>query len=799
MVRGAVRPAAPGPTDGELLRRFASGRDGEAFAALVRRHGGMVYSACRRVLGPSADADDAFQATFLVLARRAGGLRWRASAAGWLYAVAMRLARKAKIATARRQERERQAVPPPAADPLAALTLRDTQAVLDEELGRLPARLRDPLVLCCLEGRTRDEAARQLGWPLGTLKRRLEQARGLLRARLARRGLTVPAALAAALVGEAATSAAVPAALAESAASAALASAAAGPAVTRLAFGAGAPARVKLAAAVVLAGLALAGAAVVLAPGETEPPPAATATTTAARDAAGGGAAVVRLPVDQAQRWCCRAEPLGDKGYADLGARYTGPAAVVANLPPDFADLIRSLPGSFEDQGERRVPRVRAGLGMTLLTVGPYRNNGESFRPPRLVRSGASLRLDIEYEDFAAGGLKPPVETSYLPVVLVPLRLSPGPYRLTTTWRAVLPKQHDGPAKMPPRVSTLDFEVFAADLSESPAVAADGVEFRAVADRVWPVPRPGEAVTVDLGLRVVNHTGRKIELFDTTLVSLARAGRPQALREPVVRTDDGPWPTTVPPGREDFFSRQATLRWEPDGSGLRLSGKGSPGPWEVGGLRPGRYPLRLTYASFRDVWKKELKGWEGRAEPAAVTVEVRAGPPGGELPPADRDVAWAGLAAKDRARGRWAVWTLAACPSQALPLVQANVRPATERLDRATLARLVADLDSDRFETRERATAELTRQRDLAGPALRRALADGLPPEARRRVEAVLKKLEEDGPTPDRQRALRAVEVLEEIGSPEARTLLRELARGAAEDPLTRRARECLDGLGAPP
>src|SRR5262249_32587759 len=135
------------------------------------------------------------------LARKAGSTVWGSSVAGWLCGVARHLALKARAAAARRAAHEGRARPRPPADPLADVRLREAQAVLDEELARPPEKYRAPLVLCCLEGAARDEAAQQLGWPLATLKSRLEQGRDLLRRRLARRGLALSAALAGLTLG----------------------------------------------------------------------------------------------------------------------------------------------------------------------------------------------------------------------------------------------------------------------------------------------------------------------------------------------------------------------------------------------------------------------------------------------------------------------------------------------------------------------------------------------------------------------------------------------------------------------
>jgi RNA polymerase sigma factor (sigma-70 family) len=213
--------ATDASADRELVDRFASQRDERAFEALLQRHGPMVLGVCRRVLANGADADDAFQATFLTLAGKANSIGKRESVGGWLYQVAYRTALQTKVRAVVRQRRERKTGGRTSPDPLEELTGRELLLVLDEELHNLPERWRAPLVACYLEGKTRDEAAGQLGWTLGTLKRRLEQGRTRLRQRLSQRGLELPAALM--TIGVA--TAAVPAALASSTAAGALAAA----------------------------------------------------------------------------------------------------------------------------------------------------------------------------------------------------------------------------------------------------------------------------------------------------------------------------------------------------------------------------------------------------------------------------------------------------------------------------------------------------------------------------------------------------------------------------------------------
>ena len=186
-------------TDGQLLERFATGGEAAelAFAALVERHGAVVLQTCRSILRDEHEAEDAFQATFLVLVRKSGSLWVRDSLGPWLHQVAYRAARCARSAAARRTAHERRA-----AEMIAERDDRgraddgegeDFGAAMHEEIERLPERYRVPVVLCDLEGRTHEQAARHLGCPVGTVKSRLARGRVRLRDRLTRRGLIVPA------------------------------------------------------------------------------------------------------------------------------------------------------------------------------------------------------------------------------------------------------------------------------------------------------------------------------------------------------------------------------------------------------------------------------------------------------------------------------------------------------------------------------------------------------------------------------------------------------------------------------
>lgn len=180
-------PPVADPPDSALLGRFAADRSEEAFALLVARHGPMVFAVCRRVLGNTPDADDAFQAAFLVLVRRAADVRHTDRLAGWLYGVAYRTALDARNRRAVRRKREATGELPDVPEPATAADA-ELSAIVERELAGLPDHYRLAVVLCDLSGRSRAEAAVLLGIPEGTLSSRLAEGRKRLADRLARRG-----------------------------------------------------------------------------------------------------------------------------------------------------------------------------------------------------------------------------------------------------------------------------------------------------------------------------------------------------------------------------------------------------------------------------------------------------------------------------------------------------------------------------------------------------------------------------------------------------------------------------------
>jgi RNA polymerase sigma factor (sigma-70 family) len=202
--------AIGGLSDAQLLDRFVSRREELVFEAIIQRHGPMAWGVCRRVLRDHHDAEDAFQATFLVLARKAASVMPREKLGNWLYGVAYQTAMKARAKTSRRRGRERQVPDMPEPEGGRENHRDDLLPLLDQELSRLPEKYRIPIVLCDLGGKTYKQAAEQLGWPVGTVSGRLSRARSMLAERLTRRGVTLAGGSLAVLLSHGSASASVP-------------------------------------------------------------------------------------------------------------------------------------------------------------------------------------------------------------------------------------------------------------------------------------------------------------------------------------------------------------------------------------------------------------------------------------------------------------------------------------------------------------------------------------------------------------------------------------------------------------
>jgi RNA polymerase sigma factor (sigma-70 family) len=723
--------------DGELLAAFADRADEAAFEAIVRRHGALVLGVCSRVLGDDHDAEDAFQAAFLVLARSAGAIRARQSLASWLHGVALRVARKAKARAARRRECERRAEPVRPDDPFGAVEWRDLRPILDEELDRLGDKYRGPLVLCYLEGHSHEEAARRLGWPNGTVCGRLARGRDLLRRRLEQRGIAC-AVLPALPVG--ASQAAVPPALVSSAVQAARLvatgqplAAVLPPETAVLADGVGGQSfrwGLKLAAAASLA-LGVAGLAIfhrpVPEPGGT-PPPARPEPGVVRLDCGHGVLAVAASPDGRLVAtggsgpvvWLWRAED--GAAAATLGGHEGGVAALV--FAPDGATV-----AAAGHDHTIRLWDVAAGK-------------------PRFTLEG--------HDDVVAAVAFSPDGT---------LLVSAGWDSKVCLWDALTGEKRRELDGHRGRVWAVAFS------PDGKSVATAGGDKTV---RLWDVTtgrhlhqvgRHGGGVYALAfapdGRALVTSEDNTVRLWE--VASGREAGR---VAEP---GGDVRWFALSADGRTIAWggADQHVRLWEPASGSerLRLEGAGAVGCLAF--AADGRTLVAGGADGTAVVW--DLKRFLNASQPAPQEVEPL----------------WRDLGRDDSRRAFRAVWALAADPGQSAPFLAERLG-AHPDFDK-TLARLIGGLDDDRFAVRERAEWELADAGAAAGPALRRALEGQPSPEARNRMERLLKQLDAPADTPPLQQ-LRALEALERAGTAEAKQALEALAKRTPETPLSREA-----------
>jgi RNA polymerase sigma factor (sigma-70 family) len=367
LTRGLASEALNDLSDEQLLEQFIGQGKDAAFETIVRRHGPMVYRVCWRMLRHTEDAEDAFQATFLLLAKKASSIRKRASLASWLHGVAARSASKTQAQSALRSRHEKK-VPTIPSVPTDEAGWKEVRSLLDDELQALPDKHRLPLILCYLEGRTQDEAADQLGWSTTTLRRRLDEARMALGRRLDRRGVILSAALCGLLFTDCASWAAVPPRLIVSTIDAAV-QVAAGHAVTGVVSAKVAAiteglmktmvvSKLKIAAAVMLIALAGLGTSVIMAQADAMPPAkqepvaqVAEAPAPANKQAAKeeGGAH------QQLQKWTWNVVAVDDVGKSISLQRASQPAGfdMNATVAPDAKIKI--------DGRDRRLADLRSG------------------------------------------------------------------------------------------------------------------------------------------------------------------------------------------------------------------------------------------------------------------------------------------------------------------------------------------------------------------------------------------------------------------------------------------------------
>jgi RNA polymerase sigma factor (sigma-70 family) len=812
-LRGLAASAAAGElTDRQLLERFAAGHEEEAFALLVRRHGPMVLGVCRRLLRQEQDAEDAFQATFLVLARKAAAVSWEGSVGGWLYQVAGRVARKARAAAARRRDQERQVAPMSALSPEDAPARRELQTLLDEEVRRLPEKYRAPVVLCYLEGKSHVEAARQLAWPVGTVKGRLARARQQLRTRLARRGLALAAVAVAPLLGSELAPAAVPAGLAAAAVRAAppfAAGASARPAA-RAADLAEAVARTlpagkrRLLGLVVVLALLGAGSGLLTAEGRDGRPAAAEPAAAPPEAPApprprsrlevlrqrlaerAGGNARSEAAVAAGLDWLARHQ--ADDGHWSLEKFHghgpcdcTGAGILQNDTAGTAFGLLPFLgAGISHRDGGRADDRKAVERGLAFLVKKQTKEGclGEIMYDQAL----ATLALSEAYGLTADPALKEPAQRAVDYIVAAQCPSGAWGYRpgsrgdtSITGWQVqALRRAELAGLRVPEKTLAgatrwLDFceasdggyGYIGKDALPTPSMTASALLCRQYLG--WGQRTPTLPQAIAYLERQPPGAVENIYYYHYATRVVYNLGGPRwdrwnaALRDRLIAAQDG---------GDDPQHLHQKGSWSPAGDAHGRAGR----------LMVTSLALRLLEVYYE------------------ADLQLAARPPrplgAGTLPGL-----WDNLAGEEVPRARQAVWALVGAPDQAVPFLKERVPPAKVAVDRQRLERAARELDDDGFAVRQQATADLEKAGELAEPVLRRVLEGKPSPEARRRAEDLLQALAQRAYSPGWRRLQRALEVLELTGTPEARQVLEALAGGTPEARLTRAAKASLRRL----
>jgi RNA polymerase sigma factor (sigma-70 family) len=773
-------------SDRELLYRFTAQRDETAFAEIVRRHGPMLLRICQRVLRNAHDAEDVAQAAFLLLAQKAASLHWRDSLAGWLFQTAYRLALKARVSAHRRAHHEAQARIVPSDDPVNDLTVRELHAVLDEELNRLPEEYRAPIVLCCLEGRSRDEAAGCLGWPLARVKDRLERGRERLRSRLAQRGVLLGTALTSAWLTEAGALAGLsPHAVARDALALALGQAnlarlvppylatlIKGETTTMLAH------RVTM----LLAGIALVlGTAAAVSRPSTETPP--TRVQTASATAVHAEAAPEReVAVVQPRR----VPLLGHKGavpalaFAPDGKTIVTSGADKTICIWDVATGARKhrLTYAWGPDGLKT-----DNLEQTAVVVGvAYAPDGKTFATHSTGRYGWLIFWDAIKAQQTWSSCRNQDR----------LRGEGGAVAYSPDGKMVVAGFGRGATtvyenrQLGRELSQIGGQTGRASVAISPdskllAIAGGG------SIQLAELPS-GRALRDPLGVRSVAAVSAMAFFRGSARVVAADGGK--GLR--VLDTSTGKEERAFNSGNE-----VTALATSADGRQLATAGVGGTVVlWDAFGKEERRFSADgpVTALALSPDGK-----WLATAGPDGAVLwdlmrDEKPLPRGFKLSAKEVDKQWADLAGADGRKVYAAVRLLRADPGRSVPFLQERLAPRDTGPDPRRVKRLIAELDSDEFKKREAAVKEL----EELGMAVESALHDALMArpslEVVHRLERLLKRLEEQSRTltAEQQRDVRAVRVLEQVGTVKAKKVLEGLSKRGAGWWVEREARQAV-------
>jgi RNA polymerase sigma factor (sigma-70 family) len=775
-------------TDGQLLERYLAGRDAAAFEALVCRHGPMVLGVCRRILRNEADAEDAFQAAFLVLVRKASSIRPRGMVSNWLYGVAHKTAMKAQAMIRKRRVKEQEAAKNAQLDTNKQPPVPNFDRLLDGELSRLPDKYRVPIILCGLEGKTIKEAARQLGWPQGTVGTRLTRGRSLLARRLSSYGLPLSAGLLTALLSQNTATASLSTALVLSTARAASIYAAGQAVGTGLVSTKVAALTEGVLKTMFLTKLKIAMVVVLTA------------------GVVGAGLGLRAQPGGSQQ--------VDPKGIGSEGKKPDEPPAKDKKAEddpktkpkrPERADIIQPAMMPLT-HGKGAVTVVAFSPdGKMVATAGADKtirlwelSTGKAIKKLTVTGEPTALTFTADGKRIVSGSGDGSVKawnaengelvwnTNALRGEKIAIAASPDGARVATGGNNVIFVIDTATGKIFLGMKTIQNVRGLAFSPDGKLLASAGKEGNI---HLWDPP-----------------TGKQIQTLkggDCNSIAFAPKGDAIAVAE-----DKGLRLFDIQNGKEKFHrdSKEVVraVAYSPDGKTLASVGDDRVVRlWDAATGKEqrqfGDVQGKLASVAFSPNGRRLVTaGADGTAMVWDLTKEEKPLPKDLKLTEKDLIGLYADLASDDGIKSYAAARMLRADPARALPFLKERLKPREPAADETKIKKLIADLDADAFKTREAATKELQELGKKAEPALRQALANAPSAEVQTRAKKLLALLGENAPlTAEQQRDVRVIRVLEQTGTPEAKKLLEALLKESPGWWATQEAKEALERLSS--